>query len=137
MNRLQPEDRIYVAIPADLIEAVEQVAEQHHYAYGDAIAHLVRQALHPTPDIPAPVIQELTDLRDRLTRLERDQTLALQVAVLSDRLARLETSLHSLRPPNPSSMPAAAPIVTDENEDWGQYDDEPDEVLYDFLPANS
>jgi hypothetical protein len=140
--RLQPDDRISVAIPADLIESVEQVADQRHCSYGDAIAHLLRQALHPAAEIPAVLTQELTDLRDRLTAIERDRTLAIDVAVLSDRLSRLEASVLSVARSNllptdplPSTNP---PLVNlDEDEDWGQYEDEPDEVLHDFLPSNS
>ena len=141
MGRLQPDDRIQVALPADLIEWVEQVADQHHCSYGDAIAVLLRQSRQPVAETPTAVTHELTELRDRLTKLETDRTLAIEVAVLSDRLTRLEASLLSLvrRTPQQEQTPPVDPpvVAVDEDEDWGQYDDEPDEILYDFLPSNS
>ncbi|TVQ16759.1 MAG: hypothetical protein EA367_19290 [Leptolyngbya sp. DLM2.Bin15] len=135
MGRLQPGDAIQVMVAADWAEEIEALAQQLNCSYGEAIAHRLRQTAAPAAS--PRVEQELQELRDRLGKLESDRHLPIELAVLRDRLNRLEQSI--LRwaasgwspelPRDPGMMSAIANAGDDDDD----YEDEPDEILYDFL----
>jgi hypothetical protein len=124
MGRLQPGDKIQVVVTADWAPIVEAMAAQLDCSYGEAIAHLLGQALPAS----SPAV-DLTALETRLAALERDRRGVTELAVLSDRLTRLERTVHqSALGDNPG-----VPAWPEDGEEEDEYDDEPDEILYDFL----
>ncbi|HEY9814559.1 MAG TPA: hypothetical protein V6D20_01945 [Candidatus Obscuribacterales bacterium] len=136
MGRLQPGDAIQVVVAADWAEEIEALAQQLNCSYGEAIAHRLRQAAAP---VASPrVEQEIQELRDRLGKLEGDRAVPIELVVLRDRLTRLEQSIlrwaasgWSPELPRDSGMTSA--IANDNQDDDEDYEDEPDEILYDFL----
>ncbi len=134
MGRLQPGDAIQVVVAADWAEEIEALAQRLDCSYGEAIAHRLRQTAAPAA---APQVgQELQELRDRLDTLESDRHLPIEIAVLRDRLTRLEQSIlrwaASGWSPELPRDPGMTSAIADADDD-DDYDDEPDEILYDFL----
>ncbi len=73
---------------------------------------------------------ELAALRQQLGRLDAVETALARLTRRQDSLERATDEPQKVRPAEPVS---SASTAEDDAEDWGLFDDEPDEILADFL----
>lgn len=128
-------EALSVVVPAAWVAQIDGIAAETERSRAEicreAIARYLTVAAGERDEI-ASLKAELSALQQQLARLD-----AIEAALA--RLSRRQDTLERSTPasdPSPRSQAAAAPATAAppaDAEDWGLFDDEPDEVLADFL----
>jgi seryl-tRNA(Sec) selenium transferase len=111
---------LVVSIPTSLDAALSQRAVQAGKSKAEIVALALEAYLHPQNPSPHAVAQSLQSLQ---------QTLSQQL----DRLDRIEREVRQLRPLPTALEPRAASPTPQDLSDEDLPDDEPDEILPEFL----
>ena len=119
-------------IPQDWLEDIDAVCTQQGRTRSEWLASLIAEALGKTQG------NRLIALQQRVDRLEQNQqemgTLQQQLATLKQEVQSLQMQMHYFQaqstPVNSLQRPQVQPSVPF---DFPETEDEPDEILYDFL----
>jgi hypothetical protein len=121
-------------IPQDWLEEIDAICTQQGHTRSEWLASLIAEVLGKTNG------HTLIALRQRVDRLEQNQeemgALQRQIAALKQEVQSLQMQLHSVSlqarsgQPNEPQRPLVQPS---ESYDFPETEDEPDEILYDFL----